>query len=113
LGGVIAAIIAFANMWKGDKKRDEAKQKIRMQLHSEVYPQVQREVGKGIEVAITKQIKLINTSIEDELTTQRTALEKAMSDVRQQMMDEKESKENLARDMKADLERISVIREEL
>ncbi|MEF9939693.1 MAG: dynamin family protein [Clostridium sp.] len=113
LGGVIAAIIAFASMWKGDKKRDEAKQKIRMQLHSEVYPQVQREVGKGIEVAITKQIKLINTSIEDELTTQRTALEKAMSDVRQQMMDEKESKENLARDMKADLERISVIREEL
>lgn len=113
IGGIIAGIIAFANKLRGDKKREEVKQKIRMQLHSEVYPQVQREVGKGIEIAITKQITLINTSIEDEITAQRTALEKAMGDVRERMMNEKERKESLVIDMKADLERIGVIREEL
>ncbi|MEG2653589.1 MAG: hypothetical protein RSA17_08420, partial [Ruthenibacterium sp.] len=112
-GGLIAGIIALANKLQGDKKREETKQKIRMQLHSEVYPQVQREVGAGIEFAITKQIKLVNTSIEDEIAAQRTVLEQAMGDVRARMMDEKERKESLAVDMKADLERIDAIREAL
>ena len=113
IGGIIAGLIAFVNKIKGDKKREELKNQIRMKLNSEVYPQVLKEVGNGIEIAITKQIKLINTSIEDEILTQRTALEKAMEDVRKKMTDEKERKENLAIDIKADLERIQIIRSEI
>ncbi|MEG0897656.1 MAG: dynamin family protein [Ruthenibacterium sp.] len=113
MGVIVGGIIALVNKWQGDKKREETKQKIRMQLQSEVYPQVQREVGKEIEIAITKQIQLINTSIEEDIVAQRTVLEKAMSDVRQQMTDEKEHKEKLALAMNADLERISVMRHEL
>lgn len=113
IGGIIAGLIAFVNKIKGDKKREELKNQIRMQLASEVYPQVLKEVGNGIEIAITKQIKLINTSIQDEIVSQRTALEKAIEDVRKKMTDEKERKENLAIDIKADLERIQIIRSEI
>ena len=64
-------------------------------------------------MTITKQIKLVNTSIEEELTNQRNTLEKAMADLRQQMNDEKTKKENLAIDIKADLERIEGIKDGL
>lgn len=108
--GIIAGIIMKL---RGDKKREEAKQQIRMKLQNEVFPQVLREVGNGIEVTIIKQIKLVNTSIEDEIKTQRDTLEKAMADVREQINDEKVKKENMAIDIKADLERISEIRDDI
>ena len=54
----------------------------------------------------SKQLKLINTSIEDEITTQRNALEKALEDVRKKISDEKELKEKTAADIKADLTKI-------
>ncbi|MEY8396249.1 dynamin family protein [Lachnospiraceae bacterium 45-P1] len=113
IGGIIAGLIAFVSKIRGDKKREEMKNQIRMRLNSEVYPQVLKEVGNGIEIAITKQMKLINVSIEEEITAQRAALEKAMEDVRKKMNDEKERRENLAIDMKADLERIQMIRSEI
>lgn len=113
IGGIIAGIITFVNKLRNDKKREEAKQQIRMKLQSEVFPQVLMEVGNGIEMTITKQIRLINTSIEEEIKSQKETLEKAMSDVRGQINDEKEKKENLAIDIKADLEKLSEIRENL
>ena len=113
IGGLIAGLIAHVNKKKEEQKRAELKNQIRMQLHSEVYPQVLREVGNGIEIAITKQIKLINTSIEDEILNQRTTLEKALEDVRRKLTDEKERKENLAIDIKNDLEKIIYIRNSL
>ena len=110
---VLGIIVGIFMKLFGDKKREEAKQAIRQKLHSEVFPQVLKEVGNGIEMAITKQIKLVNTSIEEELTNQRNTLEKAMADLRQQMNDEKTKKENLAIDIKADLERIEGIKDGL
>lgn len=106
IGALVVGVIALYHKIKGDQKREEQKRQIRMKLNSEVYPQVLKEVGHGIETAITKQIKLINTSIEDEITAQRNALEQAMEDVRKKISDEKEAKENLAVDIKADLAKI-------
>lgn len=108
--GIIAGIIMKII---GDKKREEAKQQIRMKLQREVFPQVLREVGQGIEMTITKQITLVNTSIEEELKTQRDTLEKAMSDVRGKINEEKTRKENLAIDIKTDLEKIKEMKEEI
>ena len=114
LGAPILGVIAGIFMkLLGDKKREEAKQSIRQKLRSEVYPKVIREVGNGIETAITKQIKLVNTSMEEELTNQRNTLEKAMEDLKQQINDEKTKKENLAIDINADLERIEEIKDDL
>lgn len=113
IGGIIAALIAFVNKMKNDKKREETKNQIRMKLKTEVFPQVLKEVGNGVETAITKQLKLINTSIEEEVAAQRTALEKAIEDVRRKMADEKERKENLEIDITADLDRIQAIRNEI
>ena len=104
--GIIIKII-------GDKKRDEAKQEIRRKLQTEVFPQVILEVGNGLEQAITKQIKLINTSIEDELENQKEILNKAMSDLRGKINDEKANKDKLATEIRVDLERIGEIKDDL
>ena len=69
-----------------------------------------REVGQGIQIAIEKQLQMINTSIEDEIKAQRDSLEKALEDIRGKMADEKEKRENLGIDIRADLERIQDIR---
>lgn len=96
-----------------DKRREKAKQEISEKLNTEVFPQVLREVGENIEMEITKQVKLVNTSIEEDFTNQRETLEKAMADLRQQMKDEKTKKENLAVDINEDLERIERIENDL
>lgn len=110
---ILGAIVAFAMKLSRDKKREEAKQAIRQKLRAEVFPQVLQEIGHGIEMTITKEIKMVNTTIEEELTNQRNTLEKAMADLHQQAQDEKKRKENLAIDIKADLERIEGIKNEL
>lgn len=96
-----------------NKKREEAKRSIKHKLHSDVFPRVLEKVGKGIKMSITKQINNVNTSIEQELVNQRNTLKKAMTDIRQQMNDEKAKKENFAIDIKSDLERIDEIKHEL
>lgn len=113
-GSFIVGLIAGLFMkLRGDKKREEAKQEIRMKLRNEVFPQVLRDVGNGIETTITKQVTLVNTAIEEELSNQKDILEKAMADVRNKMKDEKEKKENLATDIHNDLERIGEIKDGL
>ena len=79
----------------------------------EVFPQVLMEVGNNIEMTITKQIELVNTSITEEITNQKETLEKAMADLRQQMNEEKAQKENLAVAIRSDLERIEGIKDGL
>ena len=104
--GIVVGIFAKV---RRDRKREEAKQEIRMKLRNEVFPKVIDDVAKGIETTITKQIRLVNISIEDELKNQRDTLEKAMADVRTKMNEEREHKENLEADIKMDLERIGLI----
>lgn len=114
LGMPILGIITGIFMkLSGDKRREKAKQTIREKLRVEVFPQVLREVGNGIETTIDKQIKLINDSIEEKLISQRTTLEKAMSDLREQINDEKVKKEQFAIGIKSNLERIGGMKDGL
>ena len=82
-------------------------------LRGEVFPQVTREVGSGIERTVTEQIRLIHASVEESYQNQKMTLEKAMADLRQQINGENTRKENLAADINADLERIEGIKDEL
>lgn len=113
IGGVVAAILEFVNKFQSDKKREEVKRQIREKLRREVFPQIMREVGHSLEMTIMKQMISLNTSIEEELQIQKQTLEKAMDDVRGQINDEKAKKENLAIDIKNDLEKLAMIRETL
>lgn len=110
---IIGAVVAIFLKLRSNKKRDEAKQKIRMKLRNEVFPQVLSEVGKSIEMTIEKQMLKINTSIEKEIENQRVTLNKALSDLRNRMNDEKSKKEDLETSIKNDLERIGEIRNDL
>ena len=98
---------------RNDKKREEAKREIQRKLQGEVFPQVQREVGNGIEMTIARQVTLVNAAIEKELGEQKDTLEKAMEDVRSRMKEEADRKERLGMDLKADLERIEEIKNDL
>lgn len=113
LGLLTGFLVKKINDKINDKRREKAKQEISEKLNTEVFPQVLREVGENIEMEITKQVKLVNTSIEEDFTNQRETLEKAMADLRQQMKDEKTKKENLAVDINEDLERIERIENDL
>ena len=93
-----------------ENNRENTKQEIKKKLRTNVFPQVLQKVGKGIEMIIIRQVKLVNISIEEELTVQKSTLEKAMADLRQQLNDEKKKKENLVIDIKTDLERIEGIK---
>ncbi len=110
IGAIIGGIAYFIGKQNAEKKREEQKNEIRMKLRSDVYPQIMKEVGNGVEMTITKQLKLINTTIEEEITHQRSTLEKAMSDLRARMADEQEKKKNLAADIENDLKKISELR---
>lgn len=96
-----------------NKRRKEAKQAIIRKLREEVFPQVLREVGNGIEQTLTEQIRLVNTSMEEAFHNQKATLEKAMADIRQQIHGENARMENLAADINADLERIEGIKDGL
>lgn len=111
--GLLGLLTGFLVKKINDKRREKAKQEISEKLNTEVFPQVLREVGENIEMEITKQVKLVNTSIEEDFSNQRETLEKAMADLRQQMKDEKTKKENLAVDINEDLERIERIENDL
>ena len=110
---ILGIIVGIFTKLSRDKKREEIKENIRQRLRTEVFPQVMNEVGRGIEATITKQIEQVNTSIAEELNNQRTTLEKAISDLRQQINEEKAQKENLAINIKTDLETLDDIKQEL
>lgn len=110
LGTVSGIFIAIVKKLINSFKRDQVKQEIRRKLQTECFPQVINEVGMSIELAITKQIQLINKSIEDELKNQQETLEKALADVRRQMNEEKQAKEKLEADIKCDLERLGAVK---
>lgn len=113
LGTALATILGCIMKFQSDKKREEVKQQIREKFRGEVFPQIMREVSHSLEMTIMKQMTSLNTSIEEELQTQKQTLEKAMDDVRGQINDEKAKKENLAIDIKNDLEKLAMIRETL
>lgn len=108
--GILAGIVLKIC---GDKKREEAKENIRMKLRNEVFPQVMQEVGRGIETTITKQIQQVNDSIETELKNQKEILEKAMMDLQNKIDSEKTEKERLECSIEDNLERIGEIKNEL
>lgn len=113
IGLVTGIIMKIGGDRRREKAREEAKKEIHMKLQSEVFPQVLCEIGHGIEMTIMKQVKLVNTSIESELKTQKDTLEKAMTDLRSKMNDEQERKENLILDINNDLERIGEMKDGL
>jgi len=107
LGMIIAGVMVKL---QGDKKREEAKQKIQTKLRNEVFPEVLSKVSCDIETAIREQVGKVNETIEKEIQNQRDTLEKAMADVKEKMNDAQSEKEKLAADIEADLERIGEIR---
>ena len=107
IGGIVGLVV---KLFGDSKKREEARQRVRAKLQQEVFPQVLREIENGVETAVMKQVKLVNTSIEEEIKNQNDILEKALADVRGRINEEKVNKENLETDIQADLERIGEIK---
>lgn len=113
IGIALGAIMTFIGSRRQEEERNRQRQEARQKIRGEVFPQVMMEVGTAIETTIAKQILLVNSAIDKEITNQKETLEKAMCDLREQINNEKEKKENLIADIKADLERIEEIKEKL
>lgn len=110
IGVILGGVLAIVSKFRSNKKREEIRNDISRKLHSEVFPQILSEVGRALEIEISKQLMQINTSVENEIQTQRQTLEKAVADLRGRMQNEKADKDNLIRDIQIDLERMEEIR---
>lgn len=106
---VAVLISAIRDLIQGSKRREEAKAQARQKLITEVIPSIVRQVGISVELELTKQISALNVKINEEISSQRTVLEKAIADLRQQQADEKEKKDNLVANLKQDLEQLGGI----
>ena len=113
IGLIVAGISALIGKVSADKKREQQKEEVRSKLRSEVFPQIIKEVENGLKIAITKQMTAINTSIEEEIVRQKDTLNKAMTDVKSRMADEKEKKDNFIIDLNNDLLSIEELRSKL
>lgn len=110
LGPIMGVITAVLLKVRDEKKREEAKMQIRSRLQNDIFPQVLNEVSHNLEIEVTKQVKLINTSIKEQINNQNVILSKAMEDVRNEKNLEQSRKENLEIDINQDLERIKEIK---
>ena len=113
LGTFAALVVGIVSKLVGNKKREEAKVKIRKELESEVFPKIVGETGAELERIVAEKVNQLNTSVGDELTSRQNALEKAMADIRVRREDEKARKDNLVADIKTSLERIEEIKDDL
>lgn len=113
IGGILVGISWLINKFRESSRREELKNQIRMKLNSEVFPKVIDDVGNRIEMELSKQMELVNKSIEENIVSQREILEKAMHDVRNKISDEKRDKENLALSIEESLQLIKNLRNNL
>lgn len=109
LAALVLGICSIIEKFLKINKREEAKSKIRSQLHSDVYPKVMDAVENGVRSEITKQVTDINRFIQESIDTQRNTLMKAIEDTRKKMEEEKEEKERLVKKITEDLKRIEEI----
>lgn len=112
LGPIIALILAWFSKSSAEKKREEAKNQIRQKLY-ELYPRVLSEVGRAVEIAVIKQVNLINETIETEIEHQRNVLQQAIDDLRKKKAEETERKNDLMGNINNDLARLAEIRSEI
>lgn len=115
---VIGQILAFLTGFIVDKfitsmQRKKQKEEITLKLHSEVFPKIISEVRIGIEEKINDQMDLVNNSIDEEVVKQKEAMEKAISDLRAKINEEKERKDKEKQEILGDLEIISSIKKSL
>ena len=113
IGGVIAGILFFMNQKSQEKKREEQERKISTKLARDVFPKVLSEVEDILVSSIEEQIAQVNKTIEEDITRQRSVLEKAIEDVKERIVKEKEKKNSLIQSVKEDLEKLEKMEKEL
>lgn len=113
VGIIVYAVLDLLKNKMMEGKRERQKQEARQKIRSELFPQVMMKVGSEVETTVAKQINKVNLSIDKEITNKRETLEKAMSDLKQQINSEKEKKEKLILGIKSDLEVIWGIKRSL
>ena len=113
VGIIVYAVLDLLKNKMMEGKRERQKQEARQKIRSELFPQVMMKVGSEVETTVAKQINKVNLSIDKEITNKRETLEKAMSDLKQQINSEKEKKEKLILGIKSDLEVIWEIKRSL
>lgn len=103
---IVGLITYFMDKSAQDKKREEAKRQISSKLEGEVFPTVLKDVSRNLEMAIMEQVKMVNTSIENEIKSQNEVLQKALEDLRVQIGNEQAEREEKEKKIHADLQSV-------
>lgn len=112
--GIIATIVAgIFGLLASSAKREEQKNKVRSELNSKVYPQVAEEVSKRLELEVDKQIQMIQKSIDEDINSHKSSMQKAMEDLNKRITDEASTKMELEANIQQNLEKIEEMKNEL
>ena len=107
LGGIVVAVFT---VFSAIKERTDKKEKVRMKIRDEVFPQVLTQVENNIRQTIEGEIAIVNKVIEDEIKNQRDNMEKSIEEVRTKIQNETVERESYERTINEDLERVSEIK---
>lgn len=106
IGGIVAFAVAVISKLIANQKREEAKAEIRKQLNESEFPRIVQQIGENVEQKISAQVAELRSKIDANIMEQRGAIEKAIQDVKEQQMQEKQKKEELTANVQKDLEKI-------
>ena len=109
IGGIVAGLVELANRIGAGQKREKAKQQIRAELNTKVYPKIQIEVEKAISKELAQQMQQIDADIQQKMERQSNVLEKALQDLQRQQKDESEKKANRESGLRADLDTVQAL----
>lgn len=113
LGPILGVITGVFLQFRSNKKKEEKREQIKSELRNNTFPSIIREVGENIEHEVTRIVLAINNSIDNDYNNNKAALLKSLEDLKAQINEENEKKKKLGIDMKADLDRVKEIKEEL
>jgi GTP-binding protein EngB required for normal cell division len=109
VGGLIAWFIG--NKQK-EREREAQKSLVSQKLRSDIFPSVIQQVGKQLEIELTRNAEEINKLLSEEINSQYNTLNLALGDVISQGELEKKEKEQLLKEAYFDLEEMRGIKNE-
>nr|WP_302663664.1 dynamin family protein [uncultured Agathobaculum sp.] len=109
IGGIAAALVKLANCIGAGKKREKAKQEIRMELNTKAYPKIQMEVGSAISKELEQQMRQIDADIQQKIDRQSEVLEKALQDLQDKQREENTQRAGREEQLRADLDTVQAL----
>lgn len=113
IGGILAHVITgFINRHNAEKRREE-EQKVREQLAGGVFPRIDAEIRRQVEMNLNRTMLEIKTAVNSDLNLQMEVLQKSLDEVISKKKIEDENKNNKIAQIDHDLQEIESLQRQI